>query len=350
MKRYQKQIILKEIGQTGQEKLANAKVLVIGVGGLGTAVLPYLAAAGIGKIGLIDGDQVEESNLHRQVIYTEKSIHQNKVFEAEKFAQGLNSQVQIETYPYYLNPLNALEIINNYDIVVDATDNIPARHLINDACILLNKAFVYGAVYKFEGQVSVFNFKNGPTYRCLFKDTNENLSGCQETGTLGTSVGLIGMMQANEVLKTILGTGEVLSGKLLTYNLLTNTQNLIRFKKNNFILVDLDFYQQTYLTKSQGISAKKALEENRIFIDIRDEESINVISYKNLIRIPYSLLENKINQLDKSQRYALFCQKGIQSKIAVQKLKKYHLNIKNIIEGADRVLKTLEYEKEKSIY
>ena len=166
--RYNRQIILKEFGIKGQKKLNMSKVLVIGAGGLGIPVLQYLNSMGIGTIGVVDGDHIVESNLHRQVIYNENQLGQQKVFAASDFLKNQNRNTTIKTFNCYLNPKNALEIIKHFDIIIDASDNFATRYLVNDSCVILNKPFIYGALHGFEGQVSVFNYKNGPTYRCLF--------------------------------------------------------------------------------------------------------------------------------------------------------------------------------------
>ncbi len=348
MKRYDKQIKLKQVGQDGQKKLADAKVLIVGAGGLGAAILPYLASAGIGKIGLIDGDCVDETNLHRQIIYTEKSVGQFKVEEAAKYIQKLNSQIKVEAIKAYLTAQNAFRIINKYDLVVDATDNINARYLINDICVMMHKAFVYGAVHKFEGQISVFNYKNGPTYRCLFPENKQAASSCEELGILGPNVGIIGTLQANEVLKIILETGQILSGKLLLYNFLNNQQTLIHFKKNEHANINCHFHQQDYATANKGISAEKAIKENFILIDIREKQPQEHGSH--LLHIPFSQLNQAVSRLDENKNYALFCQKGIISQQAVQQLSNYNLNLYYITDNADRILNLWQHEKEKSIY
>jgi len=222
--RYNRQIILPEVGVFGQQKLQQAKVLIIGAGGLGVAVLPYLVAAGIGEIGIIDDDSIEITNLQRQVIYKNSSIGKSKVQEAAAMALSLNPSVKMNAIPEKLDSKNALSLFEQYDIIVDATDNLDTKYLINDACCVTNKPFVYGSVYKFEGQVSVFNYENGPTYRCLFPEKPDDYKNCNDLGIMGISVGIIGMFQANEVLKMVLGIGELLPGKLLVYNMLNNEQ------------------------------------------------------------------------------------------------------------------------------
>ena len=202
--RYNRQMILPEIGENGQEKLHQAKVLIIGVGGLGAAILPYLVASGVGEIGIVDDDVIAVSNLQRQVIYKTESVGKSKVLEAKDMALALNPNVKINAVQEKLNAKNALQLFECYDIIVDATDNLKTKYLINDACCVLNKPFVYGSVFRFEGQVSVFNYKNGPTYHCLFPEQESQVLNCNDAGVLGISVGIIGLWQANEVLKIIL--------------------------------------------------------------------------------------------------------------------------------------------------
>ncbi|MEC8884320.1 MAG: HesA/MoeB/ThiF family protein, partial [Bacteroidota bacterium] len=206
MNHYQRQIILPQVGEQGQQKIAEARVLVIGAGGLGCALLPYLAAAGVGHLGIIDGDRIEESNLHRQILYTPERLGAFKVEQAKQVLQKQQPHCTITSYTEYLSGTNALELFDQYNIIVDATDRIDVRYLINDAAVLTSKPVVYGSIHRFEGQVSVFNYNDGPTYRCLFPKAVE-VPSCAEAGVLGTSVGIIGMLQAAEVMKIILQTG-----------------------------------------------------------------------------------------------------------------------------------------------
>ena len=232
--RYNKQIILPEIKLEGQEKLRSAKVLVIGAGGLGCPVLQYLAAAGVGTLGIVDGDKVEISNLQRQVLYTADNIGQSKAIVAERKLRALNPHINTHTYPVFIDSKNALELMRTYDIIVDGSDNFATRYLINDACIILDKPMVSGAIYKFEGQVSVFNYNNGPTYRCIFPEppNADESPNCAEIGVIASLPGIIGTIQANEVIKIITGIGEVLSGKLLVIDTLTMNTHIFHFKLN----------------------------------------------------------------------------------------------------------------------
>jgi len=235
MERYSRQIILDEIGLLGQEKLAAAKVLVVGAGGLGCPVLQYLVAAGVGKIGIADGDVVSISNLHRQVLYSTKDVGKPKVECAKARLLAQNPEVKIDVYNEFISEENAAEIIAKYDIVVDGTDQIPVRYLWNDVCTTLAKPWVYGAIHKFEGQVSVFNFQGGPSYRDLFPEQPavRSIPSCAENGVLGVLPGMIGLVQATEVLKIILGFGEVLSGKLWLFNAKTMKSECIEFITQN---------------------------------------------------------------------------------------------------------------------
>lgn len=334
--RYIRQTNLPQVGDEGQQKLSQARVLVIGAGGLGCAILPYLVAAGVGTIGVVDGDAIETSNLHRQVLYTEKNVGKLKVVVAHKKLRKQNSTLKINAYPEFLDAHLALDLFPNYDIIVDATDTIGMRYLINDACVLTHKPFVYGSVYRFEGQVSVFNYQNGPTYRCLFKNEKGIVQNCTEVGVLGTTVGLVGMLQASEVLKMILGTGNVLSGKLLMYNALTSSQDIFNFKKDITLNIDEAFYDNEYFTQQiDEISAAKALEAAVILLDVREWEEQPQIEHEKVIQIPLSVLENEWTKLDSQKEIALFCQSGKRSLQACKLLQKHGFKkVKSIREGA----------------
>ena len=340
--RYNRQIILPEVGEKGQEKLNQAKVLIIGAGGLGAAILPYLAAAGIGEIGIIDDDAIEISNLQRQVIYKSESIGKSKALEAKEMALSLNPTIQINAITDTLNAKNAIELFEQYDIMVDATDNLQTKYLINDVCQITNKPFVYGSIYKFQGQVSVFNYQNGPTYRCLFPDESTHSKNCVDAGVMGISVGIIGMFQANEVLKMVLGIGEVLSSELLIYNMLTNDQQKFGLTKSNITpLSRVDFEKKYNLIENTvlEVSAKEALEqiENSevVFLDVRNEDELPKINLTNVIQIPLSDLEANLDSLDTSKTMLVYCQSGVRSKKAVEILKENQfLKAQSIIGGA----------------
>jgi adenylyltransferase/sulfurtransferase len=233
VRRYTKQIMIPEIGLEGQEKLKKAKVLVVGAGGLGCPVLQYLAAAGIGKIGIVEFDKVDESNLQRQVLYGSLDVGKLKAIIAKNWLEHLNSLVEIEIFNLRLDAANALGLVKQYDIIVDATDNYEVRYIINDACVINNKTMVHGAIFKFEGQASVFNYKNGPTYRCYNPyDKSQEFKNPKpaDVGLMGVLPGITGTIMANEVIKVITDTGLVLSGKLLIFNISNYNFHTINFR------------------------------------------------------------------------------------------------------------------------
>lgn len=230
MERYNRQIILPELGKEGQQRLQRAKVLIVGVGGLGSPIALYLTGAGVGTIGLVDDDVVSISNLQRQVLYSESEVGLSKAIQAKKRLEALNSDVQINAYPTRLTKDNAANIIHPYDIIVDGCDNFATRYLINDTCVQQGKIYVYGAIRAFDGQVSVFNYQGGPNYRHFFPDEAEMLSMPHPPkGVLGVTPGMVGCAEAAEVLKIIGGYGEVLSGKLWMIDLKTMETHLIAF-------------------------------------------------------------------------------------------------------------------------
>ena len=241
IRRYSKQIMLSEIGLEGQEKLKKAKILVVGAGGLGCPVLQYLTAAGIGKIGIVEFDKVDESNLQRQVLYGSLDVGKLKAIIAKNWLENLNSLVDFEIFNLKLTAANAIGIIRKFDIVLDATDNYETRYIINDACVILHKSMVHGAIFKYEGQVSVFNFNNGPTYRCFNpheKTDDYKNPRPEDVGLMGVLPGITGTIMANEVIKIITGAGNVLSGKLLIFNMLNydfHTINIDNIPENHNI-------------------------------------------------------------------------------------------------------------------
>ncbi|GIW23161.1 MAG: molybdopterin biosynthesis protein MoeB [Candidatus Sericytochromatia bacterium] len=235
-KRYSKHILLNEIGEEGQKKLLKSKVLLVGAGGLGSPIAYYLTSCGVGSIGIIDNDIVDITNLHRQILHTTSNIGIPKVISAKEKLITLNTDVNIITYNEKLSSDNAENIINNYDLVIDGTDNFDCKYLINDICYKLNKPYIYGSIFKFEGQVSVFNPNeiDKPCYRCLFpkRPPKDLIPNCQQVGVIGVLPGIIGTLQTMEALKTILNKGDILCGKLLSYDALNNFFSIFKIKKN----------------------------------------------------------------------------------------------------------------------
>lgn len=352
MSRYSRHIILSEIGQIGQDKLTQAKVLVVGAGGLGCPILQYLAAAGIGTLGIVDFDIIEESNLQRQVLFGMSTLGKNKALAAKERLEDLNPTISITAYPERLTTKNAISLFNNYDIIVDGTDNFTTRYLINDASLITNKPLVYGAIYKFEGQVSVFNYQNGPSYRCIFPTTPKagSVANCSEVGVLGVLPGIIGSMQANEVLKLILGLGNILSGKLLCYNALTAESICLTVNKSetevNKVINQKNTFQDSQEEfnceiKFNEISVEKALQKKNVqFIDVRETHEQPKVGIINPTLIPLSKLELQLDKIDHEKEKIIFCQSGIRSKKAVALLQKNKINnCYSLKKGALAILK-----------
>ena len=323
--RYARHITLAEVGKEGQEKLTAAKVLVVGAGGLGCPVLQYLVAAGVGTVGIVDFDTVSLSNLQRQILYTENDIGKNKALTAKSRLAALNSHVEIKAYPIPLELNNCLDLLSDYDIVVDGTDNFTTRYLINDACTKLQKPMIYGSLYKFEGQVSVFNYNNGPSYRCLFPQppTAGEVPNCNDIGILGVLPGQIGILQATEALKIILKIGDVLSGKLLYINVLTNDTRTIEITKNKQIIQSirskkLELVSTQDCTFIETISLSDIhFQEDLVWIDVREEDELPYLEFSQLKKIPLSTLSRNVDTIPKMDKKIIFCQSGIRAKKAI---------------------------------
>lgn len=230
LERYSRHIILKEVGVKGQKKLLKAKVLIIGAGGLGAPAAMYLAAAGVGTIGIADADEVDLSNLQRQVIHTTDDLGKPKVESAKETMQAINPDVRVVTYHEFIASDNILDIIKDYDFVLDGTDNFPAKFLINDACVMAKKAFCHAGIIRFKGQLMTYVPGEGPCYRCVFKNPppKDAVPTCKQAGVIGAMAGVIGCLQAMEAVKYITGAGELLTGKLLTYDALTNNFRTVK--------------------------------------------------------------------------------------------------------------------------
>ena len=324
--RYQRQVILNGFGAEGQKRLQKAKVLVVGAGGLGVPVLTYLNAMGVGTLGIVDKDVVSMTNLHRQVLYTEEMVGASKAECAKKQLGAQNSDTKIVVHPFFLDTGNALDIIKNYDVVVDATDNFPARYLINDACVLLKKPFIYGALHGFEGQVSVFNYQNGPTYRCLFPTMPkaDEVPNCNEHGVLGILPGIVGNLQALETIKVITGIGAVLSGTLLLYDGLTQHIQKMKFeakpehKKISSLADNYDFDCGLPITSFPAVGVSKLLEEGSItLVDVRTSKEFERNHLKGAHHIPLGELRKKAHTLHMDLPVYVICQSGVRSQKAV---------------------------------
>ncbi len=344
MDRYHRQIILNEFGALAQKKLKQSKVLVVGAGGLGVPVLQYLNAMGVGCLGIIDQDVVSLTNLHRQVIYNEESVGLPKVVVAEAWLKQQNSTTTIDVYNQALTVTNALDIITNYDVIVDATDNFPTRYLINDACVILDKPFIYGALHKFEGHVSVFNHNNGPTYRCLYPEMpgEDEIPNCNEVGVLGVLPGIIGNLQALETIKVISNVGNSLAGKLLVFNALDHSYFQFKIQKNQLNL-ERKFLQRSYqieckteTTSITSLQLNELLKTNKVqVIDVRSPGEFQQNHLNGAVNIPLNQIISSKHEIDFNVPIYLICQSGFRSKKAIEILKEQYptSNFINIKEG-----------------
>ncbi len=332
--RYQRQMILKELGEAGQDKLIKSKVVVIGAGGLGCPALQYLAAAGVGMIGVVDDDVVSLSNLHRQVLYNMNDIGFPKAECALKKLRSINNEIIVNAYNERLVNSNALDIIGQYDLVIDGTDNFSSRYMINDACVLLGKPLIYGAISKFEGQVAVFNgigkgAERSTNYRDLFPvpPGDDEVFNCAEEGVLGVLPGIIGLMQANEAIKLITGIGRPLLNRLITYNALDNSMYELNLSvdrdarsngpadKPSFLKTDYEGLCTTSLHRLEIEPAQfEKLIDNKfaIIIDVREKGELPRVVEFNHVQIPMDKLMTNQLLLDASE-IVLFCQTGKRS-------------------------------------
>ncbi|MBL7995101.1 molybdopterin-synthase adenylyltransferase MoeB [bacterium] len=361
LSRYSRHIILKDFGLENQEKVKAAKVLVIGAGGLGSPVLLYLAAAGVGTIGIVDFDVVDETNLQRQVLFTIHDVGKPKVDVAAKRLLALNPFINILTYPVQITSQNAFDIISYFDVVVDGTDNFQTRYLVNDACVLLNKPNVYGSIFQFEGQVSVFHYIDsnavvGPNYRDLYPTPPPPgmVPSCAEGGVLGVLPGIIGSLQASETIKIITGIGKPLSGRLLLFDALNFETRIVRFSRddNNPVngknptirkLIDYEEFcgvkphssshsqinELSVRELKQWIDAKKDFQ----LIDVRESFEHDLVNIGGEL-IPLSKITERAESLSQDKPVVFYCKTGIRSARAIKELlAKGYLNLYNVTGG-----------------
>lgn len=362
-KRYYRQIVLPELGIEGQKKLKNASVLIIGAGGLGSPVSLYLAAAGVGKIGLVDFDKVSLSNLQRQILFTTNEVGEFKSEIAAEKLSSLNTDIEIISHNCKLNKENIFSLIENYDIIADGTDNFAAKYLINDACVIRKKPFVYGSILRFSGQVSFFDVSNGPCYRCLYPEppTPGEVPSCAEAGVLGVLPGIIGSIQANEIIKFIIGKGELLNGRLLLVDALKMKFTEIQFSKNpncpvcseESLMNELvEYYEHCPDSSENGINnyqipldskweisvfdLKRKMDDNEKFflLDVREEYENHIATLGGYL-IPLRELPNRVDELNSDDEIIIYCRSGKRSHIAVNYLRdvKGFSNVKNLTDG-----------------
>ncbi|ADB42533.1 HesA/MoeB/ThiF family protein [Spirosoma linguale] len=319
LNRYSRHISLPEIGLAGQQRLKQARVALVGVGGLGCPAGQYLTAAGIGTLGIIDGDVVEESNLQRQILFSPEHIGQPKATVAATLLSRQNPYSQVVAHPVFLTSTNALSILSDYDIIVDGSDNFATRYLVNDACVILRKPLVFGSIYKFDGQVSVFNHADGPTYRCLYPEPSE-LAACAEVGVLGVLPGLTGCLMASEVIKLVTGVGDLLSGTLLVFNALTLSFNTFSFTADpaNKLISALTPSAPDCVMPVLEITASDWLAQtNRPFlVDVREPQEYERENLGGQL-LPLAELYQHPERVPNDQPVVIHCQSGARSRQAV---------------------------------
>jgi len=342
IQRFSRHLILPEVGMEGQIKLKDAKVLLVGTGGLGAPMGLYLAAAGIGTIGLVDFDVVDASNLQRQVIHGTKDIGRKKIDSAADRMLDINPNLNIVKHEVPLTSENARAIVEQYDIVADGTDNFPTRYLVNDVCVLTNKPNVYGSIFRFEGQSSVFATEDGPCYRCLYPEPPPPglVPSCAEGGVLGILPGVVGLIQATEVVKLILGTGQSLKGRLMLYDALNMKFRELKLRRNPdcpsgkcSVVKDLIDYKQfcgilpeapAPVTADLDPTEVKALidsGEDLILVDVREPHEYQIAFISKATLIPLGQLPNRLSELPKEANIVCHCKSGMRSAKAVDLLK-----------------------------
>ncbi|MCU0453852.1 MAG: molybdopterin-synthase adenylyltransferase MoeB [Bacteroidetes bacterium] len=366
--RYARHLVIPEIGAQGQDRLRRSSVVVIGAGGLGSPVLQYLAAAGVGTIGVVDDDVVAESNLQRQVIHRTDQIGRPKVETAAAYLRALNPDVTVRPVASRLTSMNAVEVLRPYDVIVDGSDNFPTRYLLSDAGVLLRKPVVYGSVYRFEGQVSVFDARRGPCYRCLYQTPPppEMAPDCGDAGVLGVLPGLVGTIQAAETLKLLLGVGEPLIGRLLLVDGLAMEMRELRFKKDPACPVCSASPSITTLVDHEAFCATSQRQEDAAMVremtveelkermdrqappsilDVREVDEHEFVNIGGTV-IPVGELPERWKELDPSKEWVVYCRSGVRSANAVRFLQQQGFNdVKNLRGGILAWARTIDPTK-----
>lgn len=351
--RYSQQILMPELGERGQQKLKRSKVLIVGLGGLGTPVAEYLARAGVGTIGLVENDVVQRSNLHRQIFYCEEDLGAEKIIVAEREIRKIFPEVNVELYKTFLTEKNALEIIPGYDIIVDATDNFTSRYLINDACYFAEKPLVFASVFRYSGQLTLFDRRSGPCYRCLYSEPPSEEFNCSEAGVMGSVAGIMGAIAATEVMKYIIDRGQLLMGRLLTFEALGMRWSEIEFEKNpacslcgatptihSLKSIHNEFYSphssRTMPTTDITVEELKHrldLGEKPFLLDVREQSEYNVCNLGGKL-IPLATLPGHLDDLNPNEEIIVHCKMGGRSAQAAQYLRsKGFENVRNLTGG-----------------
>ncbi|ABY36676.1 MAG TPA: molybdopterin-synthase adenylyltransferase MoeB [Chloroflexus aurantiacus] len=357
--RYSRHLIMPEVGMAGQRRLKQGSVLLIGTGGLGSPLALYLAAAGVGHIGLVDFDVVDASNLQRQIVHGTSTVGVAKTESAKRRLQDLNPYIEITTYETQITSQNALDLMRPYDVIVDGTDNFPTRYLTNDACVLLGKPNVYGSIFRFEGQATVFSARDGgPCYRCLYPEPPPPglVPSCAEGGVLGVLPGVIGTIQATEVIKLLTGIGEPLIGRLLLYDALSMRFRELKLRRNPSCpvcgdhptiteLIDYEQFcgiapEEPTLSNQFEITPRELAEwlerpDRPFLLDVRNPYEVAIASIPGTDKlIPLDQLPERINELDSAREMVVYCRSGVRSGRAVELLKTAGFRkVKNLVGG-----------------
>lgn len=354
--RYSRHLTLPEVGVSGQERLRSARVLVVGAGGLGSPAAMYLAAAGVGHLGLVDFDAVDLSNLQRQILHGTATVGRPKLDSARERLADLNPHVGVTTYATQLSSADAMDILGEWDVVLDGSDNFPTRYLINDACVLLKKPYVYGSIFRFDGQLSVFGAPGGPCYRCLFAEPPPAglVPSCAEAGVLGVLPGIIGSLQALEAIKLILGAGESMAGRLLLFDALKTSFRELAIRRDPDCAVCGDHPSVTELIDYEafcgvgappGVAGEISVAELRaaltaasppLLLDTREDWERQIASIDGATHIPLHELPERIGELDGTREIVAFCHRGQRSRLAVDLLRAagFH-QVRNLAGGID---------------
>ena len=360
IRRYGRHLIMPEVGMDGQKMLKAASVLLIGAGGLGSPLGLYLAAAGVGRIGIVDFDVVDSSNLQRQIIHSTKDVGRSKLESAKERLEGINPNVIVEPHELRLSSENALDLFAHYDIVVDGTDNFPTRYLVNDACVLTGKPNVYGSIFRFEGQASIFGAPDGPCYRCLYPEPPPPglVPSCAEGGVLGILPGIIGTIQANETVKLIIKRGEPLVGRLLLFDALKMKFRELKLRRNPDCpvcgnnrtitkLIDYEAFcgvqegwdsytrERSYEMSVEELKKRLDSKEEIFILDVREPQEYQICNLNGHL-IPLRDLPRRINELDTAKEIVVHCKVGGRSRQAVEFMKQAGFRkVKNLVGGID---------------
>lgn len=363
IKRYSRHLIMPEVGVDGQEKLIQSKILLIGAGGLGSPLGLYLSAAGVGTLGLVDFDTVDFSNLQRQIIHGTEDVGRPKVESARDRINSINPEVKVNLYQEKLTKENIINIIDGYDVVIDGTDNFPTRYLVNDACVFKKKPLIYGSIFRFDGQVTVFKTPDGPCYRCLYPEPPPPgmVPSCAEGGVLGILPGIVGVMQATEAIKLIIGKGEPLIGRLILFNAMEMRFREVKIQRDKDCpvcgekpsikeLIDYELFcgigrgeesapESAQLEEVSVSELKKILDskkEDVLVLDVREQEEYDIVHLSGSKLIPLGTLPSRVNELDTADEIYVHCKMGGRSAKAAQILKGFGFKkVKNVRGGID---------------